>query len=61
MPLPVLPDVNDPPVDDADIGADLMGLLDGLDDLFDAPAEDAPRNATDNGMGDLLDSLDDLF
>ncbi|MGB2507241.1 MAG: hypothetical protein ACPIFP_05915 [Candidatus Poseidoniaceae archaeon] len=61
VPLPVLPDVNDPPVDDADIGADLMGLLDGLDDLFDAPAEDAPRNATDNGMGDLLDSLDDLF
>ena len=61
IPLPAMPDLAEADTASSDLGADLEGLLDGLDDLFDAPAEDAPSGATDNGMGDLLDSLDDLF
>jgi hypothetical protein len=61
IPLPAMPDLTEADTASGDLGADLEGLLDGLDNLFDAPAEDAPSGATDNGMGDLLDSLDDLF
>ena len=61
IPLPTMPHLAEADTASGDLGADLEGLLDGLDDLFDAPAEDAPSGATDNGMGDLLDSLDDLF
>ena len=61
IPLPEMPNLDDGATTTHDLAADLDGLLDGLDDLFDAPPEDAPQRPTDNGMGDLLDSLDDLF
>ncbi|MGB0727459.1 MAG: hypothetical protein ACPGR0_04075 [Candidatus Poseidoniaceae archaeon] len=61
IPLPTMPDLDQDSTTSSDLAADLDGLLDGLDDLFDAPPEDAPQRPTDNGMGDLLDSLDDLF
>ena len=61
IPLPAMPNLDDGATTTHDFAADLDGLLDGLDDLFDAPPEDAPQRPTDNGMGDLLDSLDDLF
>lgn len=66
VPLPVLPKptpapapapVEQPTPDD--LGLD--GLLDGLDRLFDEPAEDAQEDPEDHGMSNLLDSLDDLF
>ena len=61
IPLPTMPDLDQDSTTSSDLAADLDGLLDGLDDLFDATPEDAPQRPTDNGMGDLLDSLDDLF
>ena len=61
IPLPAMPNLDDGATTTHDLAADLDGLLDGLDDLFDAPPEDATQRPTDNGMGDLLDSLDDLF
>ena len=61
IPLPTTPLPDEEATAASNIGADLDGLLDGLDDLFDAPPEDAPQHVADNGMGDLLDSLDGLF
>ncbi len=61
IPLPTMPNLDEGATTTHDLAADLDGLLDGLDDLFDAPPEDAPQRPTDHGMGDLLDSLDDLF
>ena len=61
IPLPAMPSTDEGATTTHDLAADLDGLLDGLDTLFDAPAEDAQERPTDHGMGDLLDSLDDLF
>ena len=61
IPLPAMPSPDEGATTTHDLAADLDGLLDGLDTLFDAPAEDAQERPTDHGMGDLLDSLDDLF
>ncbi len=61
IPLPTMPNLDEGATTTHDLAADLDGLLDGLDDLFDAPPEDAPQRPTYHGMGDLLDSLDDLF
>ena len=61
IPLPAMPNPDEGATTTHDLEPDLDGLLDGLDDLFDAPPKDAPQRPTDHGMGDLLDSLDDLF
>ena len=61
IPLPAMPSTDEGATTTHDLAADLDGLLDGLDTLFESPAEDAQERPTDHGMGDLLDSLDDLF